>query len=328
MKILVLGGTAFVGRTIVEIARAQGHELTLFNRGQRNPSIFTDLEQIHGDRLVDLSGLNGRTWDAVIDSSGYVPRALEMSTTALKDQVEHYLFISTISVYKNLGIANQTEDAELATVSDPTTEEVNGETYGGLKVLCEEVVAKNVGDRSTIVRPGLIIGPSDYTDRFSYWPIRMAEGGDVLVPDIKDQPIQAIDARDLGEWCLYLLENKILGTYSATAPYPPLTFEGMMNECAAGTDANLVWVSREFLEENEVKPWADLPMVLAFDGSSNGMLQIDTSKAKAHGLKTRTLSDTIRDLRAWAATRGTDYVLKAGLSRAKESELLLAWSNR
>ena len=328
MKILILGGTAFVGRVIANEALARGHELTLFNRGQRNPDVFLDVEQIHGDRLTDLKKLAGRTWDAVIDTSAYFPRAVSLSTQQLKDQTEQYLFISTISVFKNLDVLNQAEDSELATVEDPTGEQVTGETYGGLKVLCEEVVQKEIGEKALIVRPGLIIGPVDYTDRFTYWPVRMSEGGDVLVPDLKSQPVQMIDARDLANFCLDCLEQKISGTFNATGPLPPYSLEEMLTACTEGTDANLVWVDPEFLTKHEVKPWADLPMVVDFGGASDGMLHIDVSKATGAGLKQRPLAETINDTREWALARPADYVLKAGLTREREAEILAAWNNR
>ena len=328
MKILILGGTAFVGRVIANEALARGHELTLFNRGQRNPDVFLDVEQIHGDRLTDLGKLSGRKWDAVIDTSAYFPRAVSLSTQQLKDQTDQYLFISTISVFKNLDVLNQAEDSELATVEDPAGEQVTGVTYGGLKVLCENVVKEEIGERALIVRPGLIIGPIDYTDRFTYWPVRMSQGGDVLVPDLKNQPVQMIDARDLANFCLDCLEKKMSGTFNATGPLKPYTLEEMLTSCAEGTDANLVWVDPEFLTKHEVKPWADLPMVVDFSGHSDGMLHIDVSKAVSAGLKQRSLAETVQDTRAWALARPSDYVLKAGLARDRECEILEAWNKQ
>jgi len=328
MKILVLGGTAFLGRTIVESALAGGHELTLFNRGQRNPELFPDVEQIHGDRLTDLSLLHGRNWDAVVDTSGYVPRAVDLSSSFLKDATDQYLFISTVSVFKDMAVAGQNEEAELATLEDPTVEEVTGETYGGLKVLCEEVIHKAFDKRALIVRPGLIVGPNDYTDRFTYWPVRMSRGGDVLVPDVKDQPVQIIDVRDISAWCVDLLERQVTGTFNATGPQNPYTLEEMLRTCAERTESNLIWVDKEFVIKNEVKPWAELPLLLDLDGSHDGMLQFDVSKASQAGLKMRPLSETVVDTRAWALSRPTDYTLKAGLDPERETELLSAWKSR
>jgi len=326
MKILVLGGTAFVGRAFVECALRRNHEVTLFNRGMRNPGLFTDLETIVGDRTTDLSKLDERTWDVVFDSSGYLPLVVDASAQLCKQWAERYLFISSISVFKDLSRAGQDEDAELATLADPTIEEVTGETYGGLKALCEQVVAKELGDRALIVRPGLIVGPTDHTDRFTYWPARISRGGQVLVPDIKQQPVQFIDVRDLAEWCVELLEKRASGIYNATGPQNPYRFEEVMQACAEGTDAELAWVSPEFLAKHEVQPWADLPLVLDYDGSSNGMLQIDVSKALSACLNLRPLAETIQDTRAWALSRTDDHEWKAGLTPEREAELLSAWT--
>lgn len=321
----MLGGTAFVGRGFVEAALARGHEVTLFNRGQRNPGLFSELEQIHGDRAVDITGLAGRKWDAVFDSSGYFPRVVGMSASLLAESVEQYLFISSVAVIKDAEPAGQNEDTELAELDGPVVEEITGESYGPLKALCEREVQARFGERALIVRPGLIVGPNDHTDRFSYWPIRMQRGGKALVPDLKDQPVQIIDVRDLCEWCVRLLEAKAVGAYYATGPASPLRAEEMFLQSAAGTSAELVWVSPNFLEEQKVQPWSDLPLVISFDGSSQGMLQIDVSKAINAGLDFRPLAETVRDIVVWHETRGHEYVLKAGLAAEREAELLAAW---
>jgi 2'-hydroxyisoflavone reductase len=194
-----------------------------------------------------------------------------------------------------------------------------------MKVLCEQEVQNRFAERALIVRPGLIVGPYDTTDRFTYWPVRMRRGGDVLVPHLKDQPVQIIDVRDLVEWCLRLLEGRASGVFNATGPWPPYQLDKVLEICAAGTPARLVWVDPKFLEEQEVRPWADLPLVVGLDGSGMGMLQIDVSKAIAAGLTFRPLLDTVRDTADWAATRGAEYQLKAGLNQEKESELLTMW---
>ena len=325
MKILVLGGTAFLGRAFVDAALARGHELTLFNRGQRNAELFTELEQIHADRSVDLSGLDGRKWDAVFDSSGYVPRVVRMSAEKLRDKVDQYLFISSISVFKDFSIANQNEDAPLASLDDPYTEEITGVTYGGLKVLCEQVVQDVYGDRAIIVRPGLIVGPTDYTDRFNYWPARTARGGKVLAPDLKNQPVQIIDVRDLAEWCVTLLENQVSSVFSATGPQVPYTLEEVLNTCAEGTDTTFEWVSTNLLTRHEVQPWSNLPLALDYDGTSNGMFQVDVSRATSTGLNMRPLTETVKDTLAWTSSRPPDHVWRAGLTPEREEELLKAW---
>ncbi len=325
MKLLVMGGTGFVGRAFVEEAAARGHEVTLFNRGQKNPELFAHLEQIHGDRGVDVSGLDGREWDAVFDSSGYVPRVVDMSAQRLKNSVQSYLFISTISVYRHSLIPNQDESGELAATEGLTTQDVTGESYGSLKVLCEERVRHAFGNRALIVRPGWVVGPHDTTDRFTHWPLRMARGGDVLVPDVKDQPLQFIDARDLGEWCLGLLERRVTGTFNATGPETPYSLEQVLTACAVGTDAKLIWADPDFLVKNDVQPSRDFPFVLGYDGASYGMTQIDNSKAKKAGLKFRPLAESIKDTLAWAQTLPADHKWPVGLPADREAELLKAW---
>lgn len=324
MRILVLGGTAFLGRAFVDSALSRGHEVTLFNSGKRNPDIFPDLETILADRTIDVSALHEGRWDAVFDACGYLPRAVKLSVEAAKPWAERYLFISSISVLKDLATPFQSEDAELASLADPTAEEISGETYGGLKVLCEAAVREGLGDNAIVVRPGLIVGPHDYTDRFTYWPVRIAQGGEVLAPAI-EQPVQVIDVRDLADWCVTLLEQKATGTYNATGPREPYTFKQVMRSCTTDTEAKFVWVDSAFLTENNVQPWSDLPLALDFDGSSNGMLQVDVSKAIHAGLKLRPPEETVSDTRQWAQSRAADYPFKTGLTRDREADLILRW---
>jgi len=317
VKILILGGTAFLGRTFVEIARARGHELTLFNRGQRNPNLFPEFEQILGDRThaEDLALLANRSWDAVLDTCGYFPRVVGMSADALRDHVGRYLFISSISVYADFSTANQDETAPVATIADPTVEEITGETYGALKALCEQRVQEVYGDRALIVRPGLIVGPYDQSDRFTYWPVRMSRGGDVVVPDRKDQPVQIIDVRDLAAWCLDLLERGIAGVFNATGPTQPVRLQNALEACAEGTEANLIWTDPAVLKEAGVQPWMDLPLAVDFDGSADGLCEINIDRALAAGLTFRPLAETVRDTLDWALARPADHKWRAGLWR-------------
>ena len=325
MKLLILGGTGFVGRAFTEAAIANGHEITLFNRGHQNPDLFSAHEQIFGDRGVDLSALSNRTWDAVFDSSGYLPRVVKMSAERLKDSVHNYLFISTISVYENFSVPNQDENSALKPIINQATEEVTGETYGPFKVACEDEVVSAFGNRSTIVRPGLVVGPHDTTDRFTYWPLRMHEGGDVLVPDVKEQPCQFIDARDLGEWCLKLIEESVTGIFNAVGPPVPYRLEDVLTACAIGTYSNLIWASPEFLNAHDVQPWRDLPFVLGFDRSGYGMTQMNVSKAVAAGLRFRPLAETVQDTLQWSLSLPSDRTWKVGLPRAKEAEVIREW---
>ncbi len=205
--------------------------MTLFNRGKTNPELFPDLEKLRGDRDGELGALVGRAWDAVIDTSGYVPRHVRLSAELLAPSVAHYLFISTISVYRDYSTIGMDETAPIATLADPTTEQVTGETYGALKALCEKAAEDAMPGRTTVIRPGLIVGPEDRTDRFTYWPVRVERGGEVLSPGTPADPIQFIDVRDLAEFIVVCLENKVLGTFNADAPAGALSMGKLLETC-------------------------------------------------------------------------------------------------
>jgi 2'-hydroxyisoflavone reductase len=324
MRLLMIGGTVFLGRHIVEAALARGHELTLFHRGQRGADLFPDVERVLGNRDGEIGKLAGRQWDAVIDTCGYFPRIVRQSAEGLRDQVGHYTFISSISAYGEVTESNLDETAPLATLEDPTVEEITGETYGGLKVLCEQAVQDVYGNRGLIVRPGLIVGPNDPSDRFTYWPVRFARGGEVLVPDRLSQPTQLIDVRDLASWTVSLVENKASGAYNGTGPQKPYTLDEVFTSCeqAAGTAARRVLAPGSFLEEKEVQPWSDLPLVLGYDGAGDGMSEINVDKAVASGLTFRSLEETAGDTLAWAQTRPADHAWRAGLTPEREAELI------
>ncbi len=320
MNILVIGGTRFVGRHFVTAALARGHAITLFNRGQSDDSLFPEVEHLHGDRDGDLGALAGRHWDAVVDTCGYVPRIVRQSAELLKDAVDRYLFISTISVYDNPAEPGADEDAPLLTLSDETVEEVNGETYGGLKVLCEQVVQQLYDDRALIVRPGMIVGPYDPTDRYTYWDVRLGQGGEVLVPGTADRPVQMIDARDLGAWMVQLLENEVSGTFNATGPEQPLTWAQWQEamRAASGSTPALTWVSDEFLQQHEVTG-ADLPFWVPAEYAN--LFAVSVERAVTAGLTFRPAVETARDTLAW---KGSD-ALKVGMKPEREAELLKAW---
>jgi nucleoside-diphosphate-sugar epimerase len=265
MKLLVIGGTQFVGRHLTEDALRRGWKVTLFNRGQTNPALFPEAEQLVGDRDGGLDGLRGRKWDAVMDTCGYVPRVVQQSTELLRDAVERYVFISTLSVYSDLKKPNQDEEGELARLQDETVEEVTGETYGGLKVLCERVVQQIYGERGLVIRPGLIVGPHDPTNRFTYWPARVEAGGDVLAPGPPERPVQFIDARDLAGWILDMTEaGSGGGVYNATGPASPLSAGELLQTCKdiAASDARFTWVDDAFLLGEKVEPYSELPLWL------------------------------------------------------------------
>jgi nucleoside-diphosphate-sugar epimerase len=323
MRLLIIGGTVFLGRHIVEAALARGHELTLFNRGQHNPELFPEVEKLRGDRDGNLVALEGRTWDAVIDTSGYVPRVVRQSAELLADRTGHYTFISTISVYPEDAPPGTAENGPLVSMEDESVEEITEETYGPLKVLCERVVQETLPDRALIIRPGLIVGPNDPTDRFTYWPVRVARDGTVLAPGRPEREIQFIDVRDLAEWTVRLVESRTTGVFNANGPDYPLSMQDLLNACreASGSDAELVWVSERFLEENGGGPWIEMPLWVP-EEELPGFFKFDVSKAISAGLTFRPAVETCRDTLAWAQTRPTDHQWRAGMDPEKEQDLL------
>lgn len=329
MRILVIGGTRFLGRHFVQLARERGHQVTLFNRGRTNPELHAGLERITGDRDGGLGVLAGRTWDAVVDPAGYFPRIVGASARALRGAAERYLFVSTISVYAEPIAVGADESAPVARIADPTVEEITGETYGALKALCEEVVREVWGERATIVRPGLIIGPDDTTDRFPYWPRRMSRGGEVLAPGSPDAPTQMVDVRDLAGWMVSLLERGIGGTFNGTGPAGPLTLGACLERvrAAVGSDAQLTWVSEEFLKAHDVQPWLQMPLWL--HAAEQSLDTVSIARALAAGLTFRPLEDTARDTLAWERALVTDArPASPTLTAEREAEVLAAWHAR
>ncbi len=331
MRILILGGTVFLGRALVEAALERGHTLTLFNRGQSNPNLFPNVESLRGDRASDLSALQGRRWDAVIDTCGFVPRIVCQSAELLAHAVEHYTFISTLSVYADPSKVGLDESAPVGKLADETTEQVTGETYGPLKALCEQVIEQTLPGRALIIRPGLIVGPHDPTDRFTYWPHRVARGGEVLAPGRPDRPIQFIDVRDLAGWTLRMVEAGKTGVYNADGKAGAVTMEQLLETCrsVSGSDATFTWVSEEFLAAHQVGEWMEMPLwIPESDPANAGFFAFDCRKAIAAGLGLRPLSETVRAALEWDATRRSDHEWRAGLTRQREAELLQAWKER
>ena len=328
MKLLILGGTRFLGRALVHTAVADSHQVTLFNRGQSNPDLYPEIEQIHGDRDGGLRVLNGRSWDAVIDTCGYVPRLAGDSARFLADAVGHYTFISTISVYANPSQHNIDEQSPLGTLEDETVEEIDGGSYGPLKVLCENVVTEAMNGRALHVRSGLIVGPHDPTDRFTYWPQRVARGGTVLAPGAPDAPVQFIDVRDLAAWILKATEAQLRGAYNITGPAFKLSMQAVLETAKATSqsDAQFEWVSDEFLLANDVGAYTEIPLWVPTDFAGFGTVNIN--KGLAAGLCFRPLADTIRDTFAWSHTRPADYKWRGGLTPAREMELLTSWKKQ
>lgn len=330
MKLLIIGGTRFVGRALVDSALARGHEVTLFNRGQSNPGLYPQVETIMGDRAGDLSALSGRQWDAVIDTCGYVPRIVRHMAKTLSGNVGHYTFISTISVYNDFMQAGIDETYPVGTLEDETVEEVTGETYGPLKALCERAVEEEFPGRVLNIRPGLIVGPYDGSDRFNYWPYRVSRGGEVLAPGNPNAPVQIIDVRDLGDWTLDMAERQATGVYNATGPEQPLTICRVLESCreVTNSDATFTWVSDEFLVEQGVGAYVEMPLWVPEGEDTVGFDRVDVSKAVAAGLSFRPLEITIADTLAWLETRPADHNWRAGLRPEREAELLRLWHER
>jgi 2'-hydroxyisoflavone reductase len=317
VRLLVLGGTAFLGRALVAAALERGHEVTLFNRGRTNPELFPEAERLRGDRNEDLSALEGRDWDAVVDVATFLPRAVRLATETLRDRVDRYVFVSSISAYADFSTP-ASEDSPLAQLENPESESI--EDYGPLKAECERLVQEAFGERALVVRPGLIVGPHDPTDRFTYWPRRVAEGGRVLAPAPPDQPVQFIDVRDLGEWIVAAIEAGRSGVYNATGE--PTTFEALLDECMrVSGDAEIVWVPPERLVEAEVGEWMELPLWIVTPEFA-AMQRTDVSRALRDGLRFRPLEETIRDTLAWDAERTTPRAEGVGLTAERERELL------
>jgi 2'-hydroxyisoflavone reductase len=314
LRLLVFGGTGFLGRHVVEAALAAGHELTLFNRGRTNPELFPDVERIVGDRDGDLPS---RGFDAVIDVPARVPRHVRRSTDALRG-VGHYTFISSVSVYWDFSRLGIDETAPLRAY-EPSMGDEDMKTYGPRKAECERIVAEAFPGQSLIVRPGLIVGPHDPTDRFTYWPVRLARGGEILAPGPPERVVQFVDARDLAPWIVRLVDEGRTGVFNATN-------QGVsMGELLA--DGRVTWVTDSFLLEQGVGEWMELPLWIA-DPEGVGMHHVDVSRAVAAGLAFRPVAETVRDTAAWAATREDGHEPEAGLAPERERELLEAWRTR
>ena len=326
MDILIIGGTRFLGRHLVDSSLARGHQVTLFNRGKTDPNLFPQIETIIGDREHDIIKLSDRNWDAVIDTCGYVPRIVRESGVGLERSVGRYVFISSISVYPDSSLykIGIDESEPVGKLDDETVEEITGETYGPLKALCEKTILDLYGERGLVVRPGLIVGPNDVSDRFTYWPVRVSKSGDVLAPEKPEVPVQIIDVRDLSDFIIKLIEENASGIYNATGPDYELTFGTMLESCqqVSGSDAEFKWASVEFLEQNKVEAWSDMPVWVPDNKENAGFSRVDISKATRAGLKFRPLTDTVRDTLEWANTRPANHEWRAGLKSEREQELL------
>ena len=326
LRILILGGTGFIGPHMVREALRRGHEVSLFNRGRTNDELFPDLELLVGDRNNRLEALEGGKWDAVVDNSGYVPRYVEDSARLLAPNVSHYLFISTISVYADLSNPID-EGTAVGKLDDETVEEVTDQTYGPMKALCEKRVLSNVGtNRTTILRPTYICGPGDRTDRYTYWPVRTMRGGEMLWPGTPDDDIQMIDVRDLANFTVDCLEQKITGTFNTVTPAGAFKMGDLLEDSLAVTAADMMptWVDTDFIAAEKVAAEGGLPIWESPVGEAANLAKVDGSRAAAAGLKNRPTRETARDTISWWKTLPEDRTekLRAGLSAGKEAEML------
>jgi len=334
LRILILGGTGFTGPDQVRYALTRGHKVTVFNRGKTHPGELPgEVEQLIGDRNGQLDSLKNRKWDVVIDNPTTLPAWVRDAAQILKGNVERYVFISTISVYADTS-KGVDESAPPAKYDGPdafkeTIEAMKAsgyKTYGPLKALSEQEAEKWFPGKTLIVRPGLIVGPRDETDRFSYWPLRVARSGEVLSPGNPDDPVQFIDARDLAEWTIRMIENRETGIYNATGPGKPLGIGGMLDGIkeATNSDARFTWVPADFLTQQKVQAWSDMPV---WTGEESGMARTNISRAINKGLTFRALADTTRDTIAWFKSLPPERQAKmqAGLTPDREKEVLAAW---
>lgn len=329
LKILILGGTGFIGPHMVREALRRGHEVNLFNRGRTNDELFPDLKLYQGDRNNGLQSLEGGTWDVVVDNSGYVPRHVEDSARLLEPAASHYLYVSTISVYA-MSAPPITEDSPLKTMEDETVEEVTAETYGPMKALCEQrVLAQFGGERSTILRPTYICGPGDRTDRYTYWPVRTMRGGEMLWPGTPEDDIQIVDVRDLANFTIDCLEQRTSGIYNAVRPLRSFKMGDLMEDSLGVTAAAMtpVWVDKDFIDEHKIAEGGGLPIWEHPDGEYSALSLVDGSRAEAAGLRSRPTRETARDTVSWWKTLPEDRRrnLRAGLSAEREAELLRLW---
>jgi 2'-hydroxyisoflavone reductase len=332
LRILILGGTGFTGPHQVRYALARGHEVTVFNRGRQPVAWPGKVEELIGDRSTgDLKSLEGRTWDVCIDNPTSLPFWVRDAGKILAGNVKHYIFISTMSVYaKNDTPADETAPTAAYTGKDALAERaVTGELYGPLKAESEKEAKRQFGDHVTVIRPGLIVGPGDETDRFTYWPVRLSRGGEIAAPGDGSEFAQIIDARDLGEWTVRMAEKKELGTFNATGPASPMRFREMLAKVAdgVGVTPQLTWVPSAFLKAQNIAPWSDMPVFMPAQGEYAGFARRDVSKAIHAGLTYRPLTQTSADTLAWFKTLPPERQakLKSGLTPEKERALLDAW---
>jgi 2'-hydroxyisoflavone reductase len=328
LRVLILGGTGFIGPHTIEALRRGGHRITLFNNDKESARKYPDLESLFGDRDGKIEALGGREWDVVIDNSGYVPRLVKLTADALKGSVGHYIFISSISAYADLTKPGIDEDYPLATLKDPSVEKVTEETYGGLKAACENVVRATYGSRYTVIRPTYIVGPGDPTDRFTYWPVRVSQGGEMLAPGKSGDPVQFIDVRDLAGFIAACAEHRYVGNFNLCNPPRRVSMGQLLDSSRriSKADTKFVWVDEKFIDAQKF-PGNEIPIWSPTQGEYAGASLVASARAEAKGLKFRPLDVTVGDTLAWHATRPPERreKLRAGLTMEQERALLEQW---
>ena len=343
LKILVLGGTGLIGPPMVAYAVARGHQLTLFNRGKTNTELFPELERIIGDRNDNISALaaevaKGRRWDVVIDNTASIPRWVEESAGLLKNSADTYLYTSSISAYADSSTPGADETAPLGAISAEeaamvkTNRDITDTNYGPLKALCERAAQTAFPERCIVVRPGLIVGPGDSSDRFTYWPVRIDRGGEALAPGDGNDPVQFIDCRDLGEWYVRLVEDSAIGVYNGVGPASPMSIAEMLYGIRATTGGELsfTWVDAGFLKQHEVEEWGEMTVWVPPVGEYAGFSTSSIARAKKAGLSFRPLATTAADTLAYWSSLPEERRAKprAGLDPEKERAVLAAWHAR
>ena len=326
LRVLIFGGTGFIGPHFVRVLREGGHKLTLFNRGKRNPGLFPDVETLIGDRNGQVDAIKGREWDVVVDDSGYFPAQVKLTADLLKDHVQHYIFVSSISAYADLTPPGIDEDYKLATLKDPDAKEITEENYGGLKAACEQIVERTFGKRQAVIRPTYIVGPGDHTDRFTYWPVRVSRGGEMLAPGTAADPVQFIDVRDLADFMRGCVERRVAGRYNTCNPPGAVTMGDLLetSKRIAGSDARFTWADAAFLEKNKLLESGEIPIWSPTTGEFAGASLVSSARAVAQGLRFRDLETTVRDTLAWHHQRpaAQKEKLRAGLPADREATLL------
>jgi 2'-hydroxyisoflavone reductase len=333
LSLLILGGTRFIGVEMTELALKRGHKVTFFNRGKTNADLFPGIERIKGDRNGEIDGLRGRKWDAVIDNSGYFPRAVKLTAELLAPSVSQYLFVSSVSVYPDFK-APRDETSPVGKLKDESVEKVDNDTYGPLKALCEKAAEAAMPGRVTVIRPGLIVGPHDSSDRFTYWPARAARGGEMLAPGKPSDGIQIIDARDLAAFVLDSLEHRTTGIFNLVSPPGMFTIGDVVNESIRAANElakpnpppKAVWAPAQLLEAEKVEAWSDMPVWVDAKGDEAAFASTSAARAMKAGLKITPMRKTCRDTLAWHLKRppAERDKLKSGITPEREKKVLAA----